>query len=519
MSSQNPLVKNQDTFGFLIFVIILYLLYASPLHTRFLFADETFYLLRDIPTPALFNMKTILANGIIHGRPITIFLYNVMGKFVSNYSHGLTYIRIIQFAASTTIAFSLYYFLRKRRISTKWSLFLILLIWSQPTIQVFHIYSMLTPYLLGVLCSYLAFYLSFSSKLNNRQQLLFHFFVVTFLLMVGWLTFQATPFCGLTLLSFYALTASAESWHTEKWKHVLFILALMSSMLLFVVGYRFVLSINNAQGYTLTEHSFSLLDTLSFTELLKLLHPRNYLGLFEWWNYLVPIKRLSNHRFQLFTSVSMITWWMAFGFALFIEAKKANLITIFSKYALAIFAVFLSLLPIIADNFSMRQHIYIAAVPTLILIFAYSISVIYSQLTLSQSVQTNVKILSVAILLIIGLGAQADVYRALVLPSESFMKFVEIEIGRQSDKDFEHVLVINSNHFCLREPCKGFMERRMSIADRTDFSRVFYRNMLRNKALNDDVLIEFANKIDENVDINHTIIIDHRILYSALKNE
>jgi len=321
MPSQNPVFKKQDFLGFLIFIIFLYLLYASPIQTEFLFADESFQLLRDTPTSVLFNIKNILANGVHIGRPITIFLYNVMGKLALMFRSGLTIIRILQFAASSTIAFSLFYFLRKRHLSTKWSLFLILLIWSQPTIQVYHIYSMLTPYLLGVFCSYLAFYIAFKSNLNRKRHILFRISVMTLLLMIGWLTFQATPFCGLTLLGFYTLTATPENWRTEKWNYLLFMIALIGSMLFFIFGYKAVLSINNAQGYALTEHSFSLIDTLSFAEFLRLLHPRNYLGLFEWWNYLIPVKRLSNQRYEMFTFGSMIIWWIVIGFAFFIEAK------------------------------------------------------------------------------------------------------------------------------------------------------------------------------------------------------
>src|SRR5215475_5464170 len=103
------------------------------------------------------------------------------------------------------------------------------------------------PYFLGICCSYSAFLIVYCSKTRNRKSLLYHFLSAVGLLMIGWLTFQATPFCGLAPLSFYALTSSREEWPEERKKFLIFLIALILSMLLFVAGYKVVLSLATEQ--------------------------------------------------------------------------------------------------------------------------------------------------------------------------------------------------------------------------------------------------------------------------------
>jgi hypothetical protein len=506
------LERQNFLFLFLLFSA-LYFIYFSPIHTAYYYGDETGHFFSG---SSFGNLKTWIMQVLKTGRPVTFFLFKMMGRLVNSYQGGLQFIRVLEFLGSYFVSVFLFSIIRQRNISLSASFFLILFIWAQPVFQILHVYSLAAVYVIGIFCSYLAFILvcspeTFGISFTTR----FIFSVV--LLLIAWVIFPAAPFCGLAPLAFYALTSSNEEWNRDRKYYLLFVCTLIATIPVFVLGYKITLQYFHPDVSHMTEESFALLSPTSFGFYLRLLNPMNYMGPFEWWNYIYPIRKMPDILFFAFTSVTLFVWFFTGVWAFFLELKSEDRSDVVQRYLLAFGSVALCFLPLVADQFSKRQHLYIACVPALVLVFFYGASRCVSSLPLKQPAQRKMKALAVAIVVLVALGAQADVYRALVSPSVIFDSFVKNEMLRQLDKEYQSILVIKAKSYCDIEPCRGFMGRRMSISSREDNpSASFYQKTLEKSGGRKDIPVQFMTDVGVDVDLAHTILIDHRILRESL---
>lgn len=493
----------------LIILLSLYAMYFSPLQTVYYFADEAVLYAQDPPLSLLINK--FISRGLIDGRPISMFLYGIMSKIAFTGEPGLQFIRVLQFIASAGTAIFFFNLLRKCQISSYAATFLVVLIWSQPVMQSFHAYSMATPGLIGACSSYLAFSLLYNAETHHKAKFIFKLSVCLLLLVLAWITYQATPFCGLALMSFCVLSSSDEQWYKERHKHALFLGLIFISMFCYIITYKKMLSLPHDWTYPLTESSLSLLSGKPVTEYLRILHPRNYLGPFEWWNYIVPVPKLSDTTFQLFTSLSLGLFLAIGSLAYVKDLKLCRPSVVCQKYVVAFFGLALTFLPLVADNFSFRQRLYIACVPTLVVMMYAFIERIAAANEMTVWPR-SIKVLAIALLLVICLGAQANVHRGLVMPNVKFLTFAKAEMDRQKDKNAERLLVVNTPQVCIYEPCRGFMERRMSIANRKRGAVEFYQNLLSRIGKDPNLSVEFVDEREKEYETDDTIVIDYRIL-------
>jgi hypothetical protein len=344
------------------------------------------------------------------------------------------------------------------------------------------------------------------------------------LLFFSCLTYQATPFAGLALLIFYALNTPDDSWHARRYKYLLFIAVLIAAILVYTIVYKIVLALTTPEVYSLTERSFSILSgELTLKEFLKLFHPRNYTGPFEFWNYLFPISPISSLRangktFRLLSYATMLIFCTAVAIAFIFDFKRSNRGITVQKYFIALISLGLTFIPLIADGFRFRQYLYVACTPAIVLILAYCTKTILTYLNVSHRIRKMATTAALSVLILVAAGAQANVYRGIVLPNHRFLQYVENEMLRQIHKDYNQLLVINAPSICPREPCRGIFHNRMCISKRTTPGAVrFYRRTLQGLHMRSDVAVQFTDDPDEKFDDVKTLVIDFSVLQRKLE--
>src|SRR5262249_42132146 len=149
----------------------------------------------------------------------------------------------------------------RRYSAVRWLPLVVLFIFSQPAFQIWPVYSMMLPYTLGIWASYAAFLVVQRSDGTSSSRVVSRTLLAAGLLMIGWLTFQASPFCGLALVVFDLVAVSEAEWPAQRRKAAMFVAALLGSMALFLAGYKTALALMpGADLYVLTRRSLSLLD-------------------------------------------------------------------------------------------------------------------------------------------------------------------------------------------------------------------------------------------------------------------
>ena len=529
VDNQKGIFNKQNNLAFLIFTIVLYFLYSTPLHTTYHFEDEAGWLFRYQPNYSFFNNffegghgKRLVDDILMNGRPVSMSLIKIMSNIVNTGFMGLQFIRWLQLLVSLFTASLFYWLLRQSKLSFFWTIFLVVAIWTQPVFQTYHVYWVLTPYLLGVWSSFLAFYILCRDKATTRMG--FSVFGAFLLLLFSCMTFQATPFAGLALMIFFSLNTPDDSWHAKRYRYLSFIAVLIASILVYTVVYKMVLALTAPEVAPLTERSFSILSgELTLKEFLKLFHPRNYTGPFEFWNYLFPISPISSLRadgktFRLFAYATMLIFCMTVAIAFILDFKRSNRGITVQKYLIALFSLGLTFIPLIADGFRFRQYLYVACTPAIVLILAYCTRVIFANLNASNRIRKMATAAALSVLILIAAGAQANVYRGIVLPNHRFLQYVENEMLRQIHKDYNQLLVINAQSNCPREPCRGIFYNRMCISKRTSPGAIrFYRRTLQGLHMRSDVAVQFTDNPDEKFDDAKTLVIDFSVLHRKLE--
>ena len=505
-----------DPLALAILSVVLLLVYHAPLQTTYYFGDEVVFLFSDLPWSDLF--ESFFWQGLSVGRPFSFILFGLFGKLASTGPAGLQLLRLLQYLVSLGVAMLVYALLRKRRVIPFWSLLLVLAIWSQPALQVYHAYAMLTPYLMGVAAALAAFYFSFWKQAHSRGLAAIQFIAVVMSLLVAWLFFPASPFAALGLVSFYGLSEQAQKAAADQRRLLTFLAATLAAAVIFIAGYYALLDWTGIAQYPLTERAFSLLGTGGNESLVSLLNPLRYLGPFEWWNYALDLPMLRRRVYLAAIAVSAVLFCVTVCAAYFLEQRKAAARYVRGKYLLALAALALTFLPLAADNFSLRQHVYIAVSPAIVLIFFSSLAVLWRELSSTVSLPAWLPplaaILLVAVLL---LGGERGISQGMVAPSARFLSFVESQINAQDDVPYERIVVVTAAELCPSEPCHGLFGRRMSIgAYQSEFWQTFYTGILRAKGKRSDVPVVYRWELTPEVDDGRSLIIDTRILQRML---
>lgn len=497
---------NQGFNSYLLLLLPLFLVYFFPAHVPYFFADETSYF------NAYWNSPIFSADfwtkALYQGRPITIYLLGIMAKIVNSGDYGLLVIRIFQLFISSFCAW-IFFLLLRRKLSNYFSYILVLLVWYQPAFSVYHTYSMLTPYLFGILFSYLAFYLVCCANNKNNAAILGRIAGATALLIASFMIFQAAPYAAIGLACIYVLTTPNSSWNNGK-KYWTFLTLISITTIVYVFGYKWLLDANqDSDAYIITFQVFDMLSSSFLDNIGAFFTVDNYRGVFEWWNYIVPIPKFSDAVYRQITSAFLSGWATAIIISFYLEvATNAKRVAI-QKYFFILLSLLLTLFPIYAEGGTGRQHVYIATVPAVILTGGYALVHIFNFLTGSTWV---LKRAAVAAVIFLGLGAQAQIYRSIIHPSVRYLNFTKQEMIRQYENNVTNVYIIKTSQHCYTEPCRGLMSRHLGTANR-DIPE-FYAYVLKKISGNNDIPIVFSY---EDLSDTGSIVIDYRILEAQLR--
>jgi hypothetical protein len=335
------------------------------------------------------------------------------------------------------------------------------------------------------------------------------------LLFVAWMSYQQGPFCGLALAGYYALSARPQDWLDERRAVLTFLAVLLVTMVVYLAGYKLLLLLTGTEAYSLVNPAFSMLTGSSIGTSLSFLRPTNYLGPFEWWNYPVSIDPLSDATFHVLTGASALLCIAAYVWAWAIEAREHARAQVFERYGLALVAALLTFLPLVADGFSLRQHIYIGCVPAIVLVVAHSLSVILASLQPSRISRFLLSAAGIAVLCVVAVGARRGFERALLRPNALSYSFAREQIRRAAGREFVRVVIVAPDPGCPREPCRGMHGYRMFFAGLPGHADS-YRKIILDETGRRDIEFKFFRGADApESDPEGTVRIDFRELQKA----
>jgi hypothetical protein len=396
--------------------------------------------------------------------------------------------------------------LRRRDWSAFWAAFLTILVWSHPTIHVYHAISMAAPYWLGIWASVAAFLVVVRTPVPTTAGLVRRLLVAAALYTFAWWTFQAAPFFGLVPAALWALTAGPTEWQRTRRLHLAHLAVFVAAMAVYPLAYKAYLALDPAHPtYHLASEALALLEGrgMSYAQLLR---PGGYLPPFEWWNYPVSIAPLPEATWIRLAGGTALAWLLTWALALLVEARRDGIAWAAQRHALVAASVAFTFLPLPAAAFSGRTHIYVACVPAVLVTFAHAARVVCGALRLPLTVRRLGAALAVAALAVVCIGAHASFERGFVVPNARFHDFVVAEIDRQAPRNADAIVVVTAEQVCPDEPCRGLHGRRMSVADRTDLA-VFYQTLVRQRGGPADLPVQFTREVAAGVP-GHPVIID-----------
>lgn len=487
--------------------VLLFLLYGSPLWTTYFIIDEAGYV-RTQPFPMFAAPWMGIYFGLFNGRPLSYFLWGFYLSLATSWG-ALPLVRVIHFTVSCLVASAFVHVLRARERSTWPVFFLVLFLAAQPVIQIYFAVSMRTTYWLGAVCSAAAFLSLQRSQASGATLGAKEIRHAALLLLVGWTTFQATPFCGLTLLSYYALTASAESWPRERRAALAFLATFIGTMVAYAVVYKLLLFVTGAETYFRTDRAYSIMASVAESGDKAFLQAKNYLGPFEWWNYPLPIATINDSTRQMFTRASACVWLAVSGLAFIVELRRRPGWLVVQRYAVAFGAAGLTFLPLVADNFTARQNVFIACVPAVVLTFAACVRILLAPLAATSVVRRALAVAALPLLAWVCVGARSGFERGLIQPNARFYRYVVDEVARQARHPFDQVLILRiAAAQCCKEPCVGTHGYRISAPGNGEPSD-FYRKIVFDHSGRSDFEVRVSDENDRAARARpNTLIID-----------
>lgn len=490
-------------------VAVLALLYASPLWTTYYAFDEASYLFPEGPYPLGAFLEDVRTNGwragLWNGRPVSAVCWYFFRSVTATYDTGLFWIRVGQLVASALTALLFFALLRRRDWPAGWAAFLTLLVWSHPTIHVYHAIAMAAPYWLGMWASVLACLLVLRTPPPGAARLAGRLVGAALLYTFAWWTFQGAPFFGLVPAVLWVLTAGPAEWRRTRRLHLAHLGVFLVAMAAYPVAYQAYLRLDPAHPtYHLASEALALLEGRG-ASYARLLHPDGYLPPFEWWNYPVSIPPLSQAAWETLTGATALVWLATWLLAGVLDARRTGTDWAIGRHAVAAVAVALTFLPLPAAGFTGRTHVYVACVPAVVVSFAWAVRVLAGALQPPLASRRMAAAMAVAGLVLVCLGARGSFERGFVQPNARFYQFVLSEIDRQQPRDADRIVVVNADQTCPDEPCRGLHARRMSVADRTDLA-TFYQTLVRRRGGPAALPVQFTRSLGAGANVRPVVI-------------
>lgn len=471
-----------DAAAVAVLVALLFWLYGEPLFLRYYSYDEGNLLLgRPIPIYAALFM--LAQYGLFNGRPLSYFLWGVILSYTST-GEGLQGLRWLNFIAGATIAGGLFHLLRRRGIPRPTALLVVLFVFAQPVLQIYFAVALRLTYWLGIAASLLAFQRFVDAPQTSPRLTA----ATVALLLVGWTTFQATPFCALAPLALTALM-SGDAWDRQRERLVRFLLLFLATTVAYIAVYALLLHGTEARQYWLTQRFFETLSRPQAIAASGALSPASYLGPFEWWNYIAPVPRLAEAAWARLAAWSAAAVGATLLGAAILDARRHGVRVAGERHALAWLCVALTFLPLAADGFTQRQNVYIACVPAMAFALAGAARCITCN---SPTLARLGLVLAAMVVSYVAVGAQAGFARALIAPSVSFLADVEAQLRTSTVAHPQRIVVVAVPHECRTEPCRGVHGYRASLGNRRDLGD-FYAALAADSGWPSGLPVEFTD--------------------------
>lgn len=422
----------------------LFFMYSSSFAFIYLFADETY----------AFSQAWIQGNPLdrviavtqSQGRPILGVFYALMTQAIRLDETGLQLLRVIAFTLSLSVAGYLYHLLRKLEIPSAHALLLVTFVWSQPAFSLFHAYLYLAPFWLGIFASLFSFslFLKNSNRSLHWKETLGHLLLA----LSGLLVYQMTPFFLLGLLAFSVL----ESKPAGIARHVRLFGILIGAATLYTVAFKVS---QQMFGFATYGHAKGLLDAKGIADFLA----PGYLYVFEFWNYPIPLLLRHDTKVALLASAAVI-WFAVVAGALVAEVRESR--GNWKNWLFALVFCATSFLPIIADRATGRQHLFLPAVLSLVLVFYYA-----ARRLASPHQKKLLRPLALGVVALVAAGANLGYQRALVGPATRLFSFIQYEMINQANQASRRIVVVGVENAVkgyarrCHEPCTAFFGRRL----------------------------------------------------------
>lgn len=445
----------------LILSLTIFALYSSSLANVYLFADETYAF-----TTTLVERDVVsgfLEAAIAAGRPLSGAANSLIADAIVFGEYGLQGLRILQFVLSLLAAIYVFFVMRALRIKPGHALLLTIFLWSQPAVAIHHIYVYLAPLWLGVFCSLVALSIFLVRKQEPYD---WREGITCFVLFgIGLCIYQMTPFFFLGFLA-YDILKDRDDRYLER--HAKLFLVFLFTVALYTVAFKIVSEVYGTGSYRQAQQLLNPTDISRFFS-------GNYLFLFEFWNYVIPVEISENAKLKLL-AITAVAWALLIASAIVVDLReqKKNL----RRWTLALGCTGVTILPIVADGATGRQHLFLAALPALLLLAYYAGTRLVPERWAGWAQSTLV-----ACLCLVAAGGSLGYQRALVGPAARLFAFVQAEAVNQMHPGVKRVLVIkprlgDTKGLCRYEPCTVFYGRFM-LANWHIEQRGLYQTALR----------------------------------------
>lgn len=471
--------------------LILALVYASPVLTAYLFNDEMNYFRAE----GAGIVQEILYWSRFAGRPVAGPVMSLIHDALVMGEPGLQMLRVAGVVASVAGAIAAFALLRRLEIPHLHAALLVVFIWAQPAFAVYPAYVALMPYWIGIYAAFLSFAL-FHQRRDARLgpvEIISH----AALLLIGFLTFQATPFMALPFLAAFTI-GDADGRYRRR---VLAYLAIVvGTTAAYTAGFRLA-------SETLGIGVYSRANNLMEAEPELLAIGPGYLGPFEFWNY----------PFAVTLPEGLKGWLLVATLAAFagmciaaIAAEKAMKRPVLVRWSAVLACLLLSYLPIVASGGEGRQHIAIAVAATWILV-AYSAARILLARR-AAPLGPAVPALAAALVLWSAVGAGLGLERSIVATFGGFYETVETRLAAADGAVPEIVVRMPSEApACRAEPCSGFFG--LKVPGEWHASRArFFQFAAREAGLPGDTPVRFVTADDAPATAEGGVFIDWNAL-------
>jgi hypothetical protein len=457
--------SGKPTFGFgaALFVgafVLLAIVYSSVLFATFVYGDEHRVL------SSYRSEKNILPTfmgGLRQlGRPVTRVTFQLFKRMAGEGWDGVIWVRMMSLAFSALFIGTVSLVLGRAWNSRGMALATAVFLAGNQCVQVPAFYAMLSPYMVGNSAAAAAAALVMLPASSGRAPWL-RCGVAFLLLQSAWFVFQVSPFVAGPIAAGIALATLVQQRRPIVMPQVVLSALLAVTMLVFVLIYRFVGKIE----YEKAQEAVGLLDQIlsgdvsqawdmiKFNRVVETAYLTDLIGF---------IFGAMTQEFLRVLAVALIIGLLWCSFIIIGRRRNPELAEFIVTIALAFMLLLSAFIPLFADEFSSRQHIWVPVT----IAWWVAIVTVYRQAVARRLIRFEampkplllgaVLMLAVAHLAVAGWAVK----RKIVDPRNELASFMTSFFGQYGGRGLQTVKIVlparRKIEKCAYEPCIGFYD-------------------------------------------------------------